>query len=35
MKVLKIGEHEKFYEYFDVKTVDETEILSRNGEKIL
>ena len=34
MKVLKIDEHEKFYEYFDVETVDETEILSRNGEKV-
>ena len=34
MKVLKIDEHEKFYEYFDVETVAETEILSRNGEKI-
>ena len=34
MKVLKIDEHEKFYEYFDVKTVDGTEILSRNGEKV-
>ena len=35
MKVLKIDEHEKFYEYFDVETVDETEILSRNGEKVI
>lgn len=34
MKVLKIDEHEKFYEYFDVETVAETEILSRNGEKV-
>lgn len=34
MKILKIDEHEKFYEYFDVKTVDGTEILSRNGEKV-
>ena len=35
MKVLKIDEHEKFYEYFDVETVAETEILSRNGEKVI
>ena len=34
MKVLKIDEHEKFYEYFDVETVDKTEILSKNGEKV-
>ena len=34
MKILKIDEHEKFYEYFDVKTVDGTEILSRDGEKV-
>ena len=35
MKVWKIDEHEKFYEYFDVETVAETEILSRNGEKVI